>query len=354
MRELMVVASKEYTVALYLNNKMLKAVYGFNELINPGIATKLPEADKTVILADDTLLFPFVYDKTKTKKGDIFRDISSRDNLNTTDIVYAVEEFSNFFVVTATDRITYSKFTPFKPNSVTSLEFNIGINYFNKNKRPLILKGKTRYYEFADDLIKVVNTPDKLMAYGDALIMSTSLTTYDADVADIRNYIKGTVVRPWLTARVSVDKSVNNPEWVFVYEFNNPEFLNLSKETFTVEQERALPPEVKNLVKAGVIFLSSIVITAGAQFIPFNLPFERIAPPPIPQDISIVTTVELQKFVYNAGNSYTLYRIVSDGQDKGYFINRDEALKFAQAIQGIEVYEVKYENGNEVSRTRIY
>jgi hypothetical protein len=45
---------------------------------------------------------------------------------------------------------------------------------------------------------------------------------------------------------------------------------------------------------------------------------------------------------------------VSDGQDKGYFINKDEALKFAQAIQGIEVYEVKYENGNEVSRTKIY
>jgi len=64
MRELVIVANKEYTVALYLNNRVLKAVYEFNELINPGIATKLPEADKTIVLADDTLLFPFVYDKT--------------------------------------------------------------------------------------------------------------------------------------------------------------------------------------------------------------------------------------------------------------------------------------------------
>jgi len=354
MRELVIVANKEYTVALYLNNRVLKTVYEFNELINPGIATKLPEADKTIVLADDTLLFPFVYDKTKTKKGDIFRDISSRENLNTTDIVYSVEEFSNFFIVAATDRVTYSKFTSLKLNSVTSLELNVGINYFNKNKRPLILKGKTRYYEFSDDLIKVVNTPDKLMAYGNALIMSTSLTTYDTDVADIRNYIKGTVVRPWLTAKISVDKSVNNPEWVFVYEFSNPDFLNLSKETFTVEQERVLPPEVKNLIKAGVIFLSSFIITIGTQFIPFHLPFEKVQPIQIPADISITTTAELQKFVYNAGNSYTLYRMVSNGQDKGYFINKDEALKFAQATQGIEVYEVKYENGNEVSRTKIY
>ena len=351
MSELIILAGLNKTTVLYFNKNTLKAVYEFNEFLDASFLPKLPSADKTVIYADDTVSNCFVYQKSEIKKNAIFADIALK--MDTTDVVYAIEEVANFFIIGAIRRDFYSRILAFRPDSVSQLELNIARNSFLKYKKPVILKGRRLIYQFSDETIRVVDAPDKLFAYANSITMSSSPYSFDEDVKGIRGFIKGNIARPWLTVRVAVDRSVNLPEWAYISEFTDPDFLNMQKETFVAEKEKSIPPDMRRLIKALAIILSSFIITFGTSFIKFSLPFERIAPLPIPSDVTISTTAELQKFVYNKGSSYTLYRIILNGQDKGYFTNKDEALKFATSIKGMEVYAVEYKDGNEVGRTKI-
>ncbi len=362
-RTLIVITGAKYddksrTVAIYKEKNKVSAVYYFDEQLNQDILNKLMNADEKILLLDDAASRIFIFPKDTVSKDAIFGKIAGI--LGTKDFLYAIEEYGKYFIVPT----AHNLYATFGFDYVGSFELFIGIGTTRKYKKPVVMHGKRRIYFFTPEMINIFDKPTDVHAPADSLILypyrdqgkdgedlaNEALTT-------LRKNVKGIASRPWMGMKVSIERSVppQLAEWAYIVEFVNTSFGNAVQKRFK-EAGKELPHEAKMLIKAIVIILLAPTITLGAaRFIPYSIPFQYVSTPKIPESMIVTTTAELEKFVYNKGNTYYLYFIEDSKNNRlGYFISEIDAVKFAKQNKNWKVLKVKYEGDKEISRTITY
>jgi len=99
-----------------------------------------------------------------------------------------------------------------------------------------------------------------------------------------------------------------------------------------------------------MLFFLGVAISFGTRYIPFSLPFTPAPVIQIPSDLTVLNTAEIEKLIYRKNNNYTFFWV----EDKGYFLNRDDAINFAKANNNMKVYQVDYNGTTEIGRKQIY
>lgn len=348
---------KGRTVAIYKNGNKVSAVYYFDEVLNQDVMGKLIGADERVLLLDDAASRVFVFPKDAISKDAIFGKVAGI--LNTKDFLYAIEEYGKYFIVTTVNSI----YTSYGFDYVGSFEVLVGLGVVKKYKKPVVMQGKRRVYLFTHEVVNVYNRPTDVHTPADSLILYPYRDTgkNEEDLAGealsaLRKNVKGIASRPWMGMKVSVERSVppQLAEWAYVVEFVNTEFGNTVKKRFK-ESGKGLPREAKMLIKAVVIMFLAPAVTFGIKFIPYSLPFQHVSTPQIPPSAVVTTTAQLERFVYNKGNTYSLYFIEDSKNNRlGYFTSESDAVKFAKQNKNWKVVKVEYENGKETSSTVVY
>ena len=344
------------TVAVYVQNKKVIAIYYYNELINENMVEKMMSADEKILLLDDSASRIFTFPKEKYAKDELFQEVAKKKGTN--DFIYSIDEYEKYYIVST----AHSIFARWKWDYIGSFELTAARGILKKFKRPVVLKGVRNVYLLTPDVAVVYNRVEDVRSVANCLITSpfrdviNGGDSANAAISELKKHVKGTVSRPWIGMRVSVSRSVQPQlvEWAYIVEFIDTQFGNMAEEKFS-EARKEMPPEVKMLVKALVIILLAPAITFGTKFIPYSLPFTSVKTPEIPEDIVVTTTAELEKFVYNKGTSYSLFYVEDEkGNRPGYFISESDAVKFVKEHKGWKVVKVSYENGSKSGETTIY
>lgn len=348
---------KGRTVAVYKNGNRVSAVYYFDEVLSKDVMSKLMDADEKILLLDDAASRIFVFPRDAISKDAIFGKVAS--TLGTKDFLYAIEEYGKYFVVITANSI----YASYGFNYVGSFEVLVGMGVVKKYKKPAVIQGKRKVYLFTPEAVSVYGKPTDVHAPADSLILypyrdagKSGEDLAGEALSTLRKNVKGIAARPWMGMKVSVERSVppQLAEWAYVVEFVNTEFGNTVKKRFK-ESGKELPREAKMLIKAVVIMLLAPAVTFGVKFIPYSLPFQHVSTPQIPPSAVVTTTAQLEKFVYNKGNTYSLYFIEDGKNDRlGYFTSESDAVKFAKKNKNWKVVKVEYENGKETSSTVVY
>lgn len=350
---------KGRTVAIYKNGNKVSAVYYFDEVLSQDVMSKLMSADEKILLLDDAASRVFVFPKDAVSKDAIFGKVAGI--LNTKNFLYAIEERGKYFIVITANNI----YASYGFDYVGSFEVLVGLGVLRKfRKSPaVVVQGKRKVYLFTHEAVNVYNKLSDVHAPADSLILypyrdagKNGEDLAGEALSALRKNVKGIASRPWMGMKVSVERSVppQLAEWAYVVEFVNTGFGNTVQKRFK-ESGKELPREAKMLIKAVVIILLAPAVTFGTKFIPYSLPFQHVSTPQIPPSAVVTTTAQLEKFVYNKGNAYSLY-FIEDSKDNrlGYFTSENNAVKFAKQNKNWKVVKVEYENGKETSSTVVY
>ena len=288
----------------------------------------------------------FAFSKAEINKNAIFEEISNY--YNTTDFIYDVFDWKNYYIVTVVSRKIYDLVQKiFNPTQIVPFDFVVLWNIRKQIKKPLVaFRGGLYYFLSATDIC-ITHSKEEVEPFiipGTVVVDSVSATEFP-------NLVVQSVKRHWKVDR-RIDTSLVDDD-VRDIEFLLHSPINLLKESVTIANDVERNKELQyimSITSAVLIYLAILIIS---PFVTANvrLPISSVSYN-IPTNLQrIDTSFSFDQFIYRKAYPYTLYEAYdSKGQQAAVFVVPQEAVKWAQEFPDYTVYKVVYDQTKMLSK----